>query len=312
MDRRSFITLSALGSAGLMAGSCSPLVKEKENNNESSAILKLSSQESRLPGDSLTEKLDFMEEHGFTGIEPHGGELAQRVDEFEKALQNRNIRISAVVAGFQGFLIAKDPKVRQQATDSIKVILEAAGALGSEGLIVVPAFNRQESLPHIEAREVLVEKLQELGAYAAQHNTRILLEPLNRREAWFLRLLADAAAIAKDTESEGVGVMGDFWHMTWEETSDLGAIISAGDYLHHMHIASRKNRRMPGEDEGDNYIDGFKGLKHINYQKFISLECGTEGDPRETIPAAARLMKMQWEEASISLKPIQQDRHPQL
>ncbi len=254
-----------------------------------------------------------MEEHGFTGIEPHGGNLAQRVDEFEKALQNRNIRISAVVAGFEGFLIAKDPEVRQQATESIKVILEAAGALGSEGLIVVPAFNRQESLPYIEAREVLVEKLQELGAYAAQHNTRILLEPLNRREAWFLRLLADAAAISKDTESEGVGVMGDFWHMTWEETSDLGAIISAGDYLHHMHIASRKNRRMPGEDEGDNYIEGFKGLKHINYQKYISLECGSEGDRRETIPAAAKLMREQWEEASITSKPIDhQNRHPQL
>ncbi|MBW6479855.1 MAG: sugar phosphate isomerase/epimerase [Bacteroidales bacterium] len=296
MDRRSFITLSAIGGAGLLAGSCTT-VANKESDKKTGAVLKLSSQEGVAPGDSLTEKLDFLEEHGYTGIEPHGGNLAQRVEEFEKALQNRDIRVSAVVAGFQGFLIAKDPAVRQQATDSIKIILEAAGALRSEGLIVVPAFNHQESLPHVEAREMLVDQLQELGAFAAQHNTRILLEPLNRREAWFLRLLADAAAIAKDTESEGVGVMGDFWHMTWEETSDLGAIISAGDYLHHMHIASRKNRKMPGEDEGDNYAEGFKGLKHIGYQKFISLECGSEGDRRETIPAAAKLIREQWKKA---------------
>ncbi|TVQ88620.1 MAG: sugar phosphate isomerase/epimerase [Bacteroidetes bacterium] len=311
MDRRSFITLSAIGSAGLLAGSCTTIVKENEKTTD--AVLKLSSQEGVAPGDSLTEKLDFLEEHGFTGIEPHGGNLAQRVDEFEKALQNRNMKISAVVAGFQGFLIAKDPAVRKQASDSMKVILEAAGALKSEGLIMVPAFNHQESLPHIEAREMLVEKMQELGAFAAQHNTRILLEPLNRREAWFLRLLADAAAIAKDSGSEGVGVMGDFWHMTWEETSDLGAIISAGDYLHHMHIASRKNRIMPGEDEGDNYVEGFKGLKHIGYQKFISLECGSEGDRRETIPAAARLITEQWGKASMTMKPTEhQERHPQL
>ena len=295
MDRRSFITLSAIGSAGVLAGSCTTMVKE--NSKTKDAVLKLSSQERIAPGDTLNEKLDFLEEHGYTGIEPHGGNLSERVGEFEKALQNRNIKISAVVAGFEGVLIAKDPAMRQQATESIKVILEAAGALGSEGLIAVPAFNRHESLPHIEARKVLVEKLQELGAFAAQHNTRILLEPLNRREAWFLRLLADAAAIAKDTGSEGVGVMGDFWHMTWEETSDLGAIISAGDYLHHMHIASRQNRITPGEDEGDNYVEGFKGLKHIGYQKFISLECGSEGDRRDTIPAAAKLIREQWEKA---------------
>lgn len=311
MDRRSFITLSAIGSAGLLTGSCTTTVKESEETTD--AVLKLSSQEGVAPGDTLTEKLDFLEEHGYTGIEPYGGNLAQRVEEFEKALQNRNIRISAVVAGFQGFLIAEDPAVRQQATESIKIILEAAGALGSEGLIVVPAFNHQESLPYVEARAMLVDQLQELGAFAAHHNTHILLEPLNRREAWFLRLLADAAAIAKDADNDGVGVMGDFWHMTWEETSDLGAIISAGDYLHHMHIASRKNRRMPGEDEGDNYVEGFKGLKHIGYQKFISLECGSEGDRRETIPAAARLITEQWGKASFTIKPIDhQERHPQL
>ncbi|HCM22338.1 MAG TPA: sugar phosphate isomerase, partial [Porphyromonadaceae bacterium] len=40
----------------------------------------------------------------------------------------------------------------------------------------------------------------------------------------------------------------DFWHMTWEETSDAGAFLSAGRYLEHVHIASRKRRSMPGED----------------------------------------------------------------
>ncbi len=280
-----------------MAGSCAPAIKEG-TERRSKAILRLSSQEGVAPGDTLTEKLDFLEEHGFTGLEPHGGNLTGRVEEIQQALQNRDIKISAVVAGFQGFLIAKDPATRKKAMDSVKAILEAAGALGSTGMIVVPAFNHQESLPHRESRKVLVEKLQELGAHAARHNTRVLLEPLNRREAYFLRLLADAAAIAKDSESEGVGIMGDFWHMTWEETSDLGAIISGWDYLYHMHIASRKNRIMPGEDDGDNYVDGFKGLKYIDYQNYISLECGSEGDRRKTIPAAAKLIREQWDMAS--------------
>ncbi len=298
MDRRKFITLSAIGGAGLLAARCAPS-SPSQNSQNGNALLQLSSQENVAPGNSLTEKLDFLEEHGFTGLEPWGGGLENRVKELQKALENRNIKVSAVVAGFRGFLIAKDPAMRQQAIDSIKIILEAAGALGSTGLIVVPAFNNQETLPHFEARALLVELLMDLGGHALRNNTRLLLEPLNRTEAWFLRMLADAAAIAKNVGSEGVGVMGDFWHMTWEETCDMGAIFSAAPYLHHMHIASRKNRIMPGEDPGDDYTKGFKTLKHIGYKGYISLECGSRGDLRETIPAAAKLIRDQWEQASL-------------
>ncbi len=57
-------------------------------------------------------------------------------------------------------------------------------------------------------------------------------------------------------------MQGDFWHMTWEENSDKGAFISAGEHLQHVHVASRKRRSMPGEDgEADNYVDGFNGLR---------------------------------------------------
>lgn len=294
MERRSFLGLSALSGVALMSGSCNFTVRN-EIKKEVKTELKLSSQEGVAPGESLTEKLDFLEANGFTGLEPGGRGLADRVHEFQNALRNRNIKISAIVAGFDGYLIAQDPAIRKEAMDSMKLILEAAGALGSTGLIVVPAFNNQLSLPHQESREILIEQLQELGEFALKHKTCILLEPLNRREAYFLRILADAAAIAKDTGSEGVGVMGDFWHMTWEETSDKGAIISAGAYLKHMHIASRQRRKMPGEDAGDDYVDGFKALKYINYQNYISLECGSDGERTATIPAAVKLIKAQWD-----------------
>ena len=289
--------MTALGGAAVLAGQCTSMVREEAAGQGSQALLRLSSQEGVAPGDGLEEKLDFLETHGFTGLEPHGAGLGERVPAIQRALQNRSVAVSAVVAGFRGWLIAREPSVRQEAMASIREILEAAGALGAAGLIVVPAFNHQESLPHQEARAMLVDQLAELGEHALAQGTRILLEPLNRREAYFLRQLADAAAICRDSGSEGAGCMGDFWHMTWEETSDQGAIISAGPYLHHMHIASRQRRRMPGEDPGDDYTDGMKGLKQINYRGFISLECGSEGDRRETIPAAARLIREQWDKA---------------
>ena len=76
--------------------------------------------------------------------------------------------------------------------------------------------------------------------------------------------------------------------MTWEETSDLGAFISGGKYIQHVHIASRKRRLMPGEDgDADNYVDGFRGLKAIGFDKYVSFECDSKADDRNTAAAGA-------------------------
>jgi sugar phosphate isomerase/epimerase len=261
------------------------------------AVLKLSCQEGASPDGTLAEKLDFLEKNGFVGFEVSGGNLSGRISELQKALKGRSIKISAICAGFKGVIISEQEPVRRQAMDSMKEILTAAGELNSTGLIIVPAFNNQTKLGNLEARPLLIDLLKELGEHAVNVKSRILLEPLNRKEAFFLRQVADAASICRDVGSPGISCMGDFWHMTWEETSDMGAILSAGTSLHHMHIASRKRRKMPGEDEGDNYVDGFRGLKLLGYQDFVSFECGSVGDKKVTIPAAAKLLREQWEKA---------------
>jgi sugar phosphate isomerase/epimerase len=261
------------------------------------AELKISCQEWITPGNTLAEKLDFLEKHGYSGLEISGKGLAARVNEFKTALSGRKVKISAICAGFDGVLASEKEDVRMKAVASMKEILTASGELGSTGLIIVPAFNGQTTLGNKDARETIIPLLKELGGHAVKVKSRILLEPLNRNEAFFLRLVADAAAICKDADSPGISCMADFWHMTWEETSDLGAIISAGKYLHHVHIASRKNRKMPGEDAGDNYIDGFRGLKLLGYRDYVSLECGSVGDKKVTVPAAAKLIREQWAKA---------------
>ena len=118
------------------------------------------------------------------------------------------------------------------------------------------------------------------------------------KEAFYLRQLSDAASICRDINNPGVTCLGDFWHMTWEETCDKGAFVSAGDYLQHVHMASRKRRSIPGEDgEADNYVEGFRGLKMIGYDKYVSYECGVQGDRNIVVPASIELLRKQWEEA---------------
>ena len=301
MKRRDFMQCSLAGMASLAIAqlglsSCTASTKKKiEVPN-----LKISFQEGIPPGESLNEKLDFMESLGVVGFEPGGRGLAGRINEIQQALKGRNISVSAICAGFSGFILAEDPAVKEEFDTTMREIIAAAGELGSTGVIMVPAFNSQKPcLPHtMDTRNYLCEQLHELGEYAMKCGTTVILEPLNRGECFYMRQVADAAAIARDSQSEGVKCMGDFWHMQ-EETSDYGAFWSAGTkYLQHVHIASRGRRLMPGEDgEKDDYRNGFRALKEMGYDKFISLECGTKGERKDTVTAAVELMKAQWQEA---------------
>ena len=305
LTRRDFFKGAALTMGGALLASCggqgaTASAKESAGNAAESLPLKLSFQEGIAPGESLNEKLDFMEKLGVVGFEPGGKGLGKRVDELRQALNGRNIKVSAICAGFDGFILSTKPEVRKQCMDTMKEIIEAAGQLGSVGVIIVPAFNGQVPvLPHtMETRDFLCEQFKEMGTYAAEHGTTVIFEPLNRKECFYLRQVADAASLCRDIDCPGVRCMGDFWHMTWEETSDMGAFISAGQYLQHVHVASRKRRSMPGEDgEADNYVDGFKALKMLKYDKYVSFECGCQGDRSVVVPAAVKLLREQWEKA---------------
>ena len=299
MDRKTFLK-TTLASAAALAVAPGALVSCKAKKRKASTPLRLSFQEGLTPGETLTQKLDFMESLGITGFEPGGKGLAGRVQEIREALQGRNIKVSAICAGFDGFILAEDPAVKAQFDTTMREIVRAAGELGSTGVIMVPVFNWQEpALPHtLETREYLCDQLHKLGEFALSCGTTVILEPLNRKEAFYLRLVADAAAICRDADSEGVKCMGDFWHMQ-EETSDYAAFMAAGSYLRHVHIASRGSRVMPGEDgEADNYVNGFRALKELEYPYYVSLECGCRSKDRvAAITAATQLLRSQWEEA---------------
>lgn len=310
INRRNFLRTSLSGAAlavgSTALGGCTPkAVNDQEGSQKSccansSAQLKISFQEGTPPGENLHQKFDYMEAHGVVGFEPGGRGLAGRVKEIKEALNGRNIKVSAICAGFEGFILSTDPAIRKQCVDTMEEIITAAGELGSTGVIIVPAFNHQTPvMPHTqETRDFLCEQFDKMGTFAAEHGTTVILEPLNRKEAFYLRQVADAASICRDINNPGVTCLGDFWHMTFEETCDMAAFLSAGKYLQHVHMASRKRRSMPGEDgEADNYVNGFKGLKMLGYDKYVSFECGCQGDREVVVPAALQLLRDQWEQA---------------
>ena len=100
LNRRNFLRTSLSGAAlavgSTALASCSSKSANTAKGEKGSdkpgkdLELKLSFQEGIAPGESLNEKLDFMEKLGVVGFEPGGGGLAGRVNEIMQALNGRN------------------------------------------------------------------------------------------------------------------------------------------------------------------------------------------------------------------------------
>ena len=133
MDRRSFLKTSAIGGAAVAASSIIPACassKDKDGKKAANDVaLNISFQEGIAPGETLAEKLDFMQNLGVVGFEPSGRGLKGRVKEIQDALNGRNIKVSAICAGFSGFILAEDPAVKNEFDTTMREIVEAAGEL---------------------------------------------------------------------------------------------------------------------------------------------------------------------------------------
>jgi sugar phosphate isomerase/epimerase len=295
ISRRGFLLTSATAAAGAALHSTPAQAREPKAKSE--VAFQISSQLGIIPGKDLQEKLAKMEQWGFDAVELPG-DAANEPKKYADALKNTKLKFSAICGapgGADGHLVSDDVSKRAPAMERLKVALSAAGELGSTGVIYVPAFNGQTKLGNQEIRKILVDKLPELGEHAQKAGTKLILEPLNRNEAYFLRQVADAASITRDCKSPGIAVMGDFYHMFIEETSDLGAFISGGSYVHHVHLASRI-RVLPGQDERQ-FVEGFRGLKAIGYKYYCSFECGVQGNPEVEIPKSMAFLREQWAKA---------------
>jgi len=301
IDRRAFVLGTAatavLASARRMGWAGEP-ASEKGKTPLERASLRFSSQLRLIPGRRLGDQLALLKQWGFEGVEVRG-EVQGNETAVAKAIGDAGLVPSVICWGSGGgHLVGETAQRRRKGAELLKRILDSAGQLKAAGVVYVPTFLTQTKLDNHEIRKVLVDSLGKLGEYAAARNTRILLEPLNRKETVFLHRVADAAAICREVGSPGVGLMGDFYHMAIEEKSDFEALVAGGPYLHHVHLASR-TRFLPGQDDRS-FVEGFRALRHVGFADFCSFECSVKGDARAEIPKSMAFLRQQWDESGGS------------
>jgi len=269
--------------------------------------MKLACQEGMAPSGTLQEKLDYLAEYGYEGIEFWGAQFVdtdtdgmrkERVAEVRRLTENHRVKPSTICAGYRGALLDADRHQRELAVHDIETLLYAAGEIGAVGVIVVPIFGSPripDLTPYATAleleAELLCKLLEPLSKVAEKAGSYILLEPLNRYETHYMNRLEQAANICHRVGSPNLKLMADFFHMNIEERDIPAAIRGAKEYLAHVHLAD-SNRLLPGYGHTD-FRSGFAALREIGYTGYMALECGIPGDPREELPKCAHYLRAQ-------------------
>jgi sugar phosphate isomerase/epimerase len=260
--------------------------------------MKVSIREGMVRGESLAEKLTWLESVGLDAVELHAGTLLLPAVEIQDAFAASPISVSAI-EGIPRFLSA-DPAEREAAKQTIRERIALAGALGAVGVLVVPQFGRVAALPDLSPlatgaeleRNLLLAQLRELAPAAGAAGVSLFLEPLNRYEAYIVNRLEQGAAIAAEVGPE-IGVMADFFHMGIEEVDIAASIRANRQHLVYVHVAD-SNRLQPGRGHLD-FRPGFRALKEIGYDGPLAIECRVDGPYDEAIREAVALIRMEWE-----------------
>jgi len=312
MQRRDFLaaaaTVGAVAAASsLPAQAQTPPTRRRSHPDDQRANAKL--RFCRVVGRNISDDdLKWMKDIGFDAIEvgdPGDLESAKNV---KKRADDAGLPIASIYfGGAEGPLMSEDPAVRQRGLDQSKAKMEIAAAIDCPVLVYVPVRGSQpESVRNLPERvlwERTVGVLKEIGPMAAALKTNVILEPLRRGEAWFMRQVSQAARLAEEANVPGVFVLGDTYHMYQEEANSMAAFIAGGEYVKHVHLGSGQGRVLPTAEnhskKGHTHTEAFRGLKYIGYSGVVSFECGVggSGDIKVEMPKCLDYLRKCWEEA---------------
>jgi sugar phosphate isomerase/epimerase len=218
--------------------------------------------------------------------------------------------VKLLIYGRGGQILGADAEIRAQAVKEINEGLREAAEFGVVGSILVPirtqpaiaapnppSFGVQPAKTVVDLeKEILVEQLALVAPVAEEVGVPIILEPLNRYESHLLKSLDDAAEICRAVGSPGIKMMGDFFHMNLEDDDMEAAIERNADCLAYIHLAD-SGRYQPGTGHLD-FTPGFRALKRIGYDGYMTLECKIKGAPTaEALRATAEYIRTTWDAA---------------
>ncbi len=190
-----------------------------------------------------------------------------------RIVRDAGLRVSSLCRG--GFLTAADAEGQRAALEDNRAAIVEAATLGTRELVMVvgglPA-NQAPDTPAVPdgdkdivaARQRVADRIAELVPFAAEHDVRLVLEPMNpifAADRGVLSTLEQSLDLAADFPAETVGVVVDTYHVWWDPK--LAAQIARAGIEGRLASYQVCDWILPLEDDtllsrgyiGDGYVD---------------------------------------------------------
>ena len=182
-----------------------------------------------------------------------------------------------------------DPSQRQAVLADLQSLFEICKKIDCPSVIVLSG-NRMPSLPRAAQHASCVEGLKRAADLADQHNINVLLENIDPEENphYYLTSVTEGFEIIGAVDHPRVKFLYDFYHEQIAEGNLIEKLEKNIDKVGLVHIADVPGRHEPGTGE-INYVNIFKKLGELHYNKFAAMEFLPLGDPVKSLSAAREM-----------------------
>ena len=148
-------------------------------------------------------------------------------------------------------------------------------------------------LPQKTQHLACIENLKRIADLAARQNVEIVIEPIDPLEnpSIYLTGVAEGFDIVREVGSQNVKVLYDFYHEQRGHGNLMEKLENNIEWVGLVHIADGPGRHEPGTGEVD-YLNVYRKLAELKYNKFIAMEYYPAGDPLDSFKTA-RLVAQQ-------------------
>jgi D-psicose/D-tagatose/L-ribulose 3-epimerase len=243
--------------------------------------------------DSHLPQIEALKAAGYDGVEiPLFGGDTTHYQRLGRQIRDIGLEVTAItlIPDAEHNPLSETPAHRQGAVDWLAGATEWAAALGSPilcGPIHQPLGLFTGEPPTDVEKGRLAEVHHKAAETAAKVGIPVVVEYLNRFEAYILNTMADALAHAKRVDHANFGVMHDTFHANLEEKDPVGIIFQAAPKLRHVHI-SENDRGTPGRGHVP-FGQHFKALRSVGYDGWLTIE--SFGRALPSLAAATRVWR---------------------
>ncbi len=179
-----------------------------------------------------------------------------------------------------------DPSARQALLDDLRNILPACERLDCHRIILLSG-NVVPGLSHEQQRQSCIEGLKRAAEVIEGKDFELLVENIDPEEdpRYFLTSVAEGFEILRAVNHPQVRFLYDFYHEQIAEGNLIEKLEKNIDLVGLCHIADVPGRHEPGTGEID-YINIYKTLGRLNYNRYLAMEFLPRRDPVRTLRAA--------------------------